>query len=83
MRKRNKMKSISNTFRNLKKTWSFVKEEKRKLIICIVLSGLLSLIGAITPLISARLLLNLTEGLLDKLFRIALFLFIIENVKVV
>lgn len=81
MRKRNKMKSISNTFRNLKKTWSFVKEEKRKLIICIVLSGLLSLIGAITPLISARLLLNLTEGLLDKLFRIALFLFIIENTR--
>ena len=81
MRKRNKMKSISNTFRNLKKTWSFVKEEKRKLIICIVLSGLLSLIGAITPLVSARLLLNLTEGLLDKLFRIALFLFIIENTR--
>ena len=82
MKKKNilkdKVKRIKALFRNFKRTWKFVKEERSKLIVCLILSGILCLISAITPLLSAKLLLNLTEGLLDNLLKVAFFILIVE-----
>ena len=75
---KDKVKRIKSLFRNFKRTWKFVKEERSKLIVCLILSGILCLISAITPLLSAKLLLNLTEGLLDNLLKVAFFILIVE-----
>ena len=75
---KDKVKRIKSLFRNFKRTWKFVKEEKSKLVVCLILSGILCLISAITPLLSAKLLLNLTEGLLDNLLKVAFFILIVE-----
>ena len=74
---KDKVKRIKSLFRNFKRTWKFVKEERSKLIVCLILSGILCLISAITPLLSAKLLLNLTEGLLDNLLKVAFFILIV------
>lgn len=75
---KNKMKQVGSIFRNFKRTWKYVKEERGKLIICLILSGILCLISAINPLFSAKLLLNLTDGVLDNLLKVAFFVFIVE-----
>ena len=70
-----------NIFRNVKKTWKYVKEERFRLIICLVFSFLLCIVSAITPLLSAKLLLNLTDGLLENLFKVAVYVFVVEILR--
>ena len=68
-------------FRNVKKTWNYVKSERIRLIICLVLSLFLCLISSITPFLSAKLLLNLTDNLLDNLLSVAILVFIVEILR--
>ena len=70
---------IKNTFKNLKKTYKFVKNNKKSLILCIILSVLSLPISILTPILSAKLLLNLNNGLYESLLRIAAFLFIVYS----
>jgi len=74
-------KKKENIFRNIKKTWKYVKEERVRLIICLIFSFFLCIVSAITPLLSAKLLLNLTDGLLENLFRVAVYVFIVEIMR--
>ena len=70
---------IKSTFKNLKKTYKFVKNNKKSLILCIILSVLSLPISILTPILSAKLLLNLNNGLYESLLRIAAFLFIVYS----
>ncbi|MEG1615059.1 MAG: hypothetical protein RR343_06215, partial [Oscillospiraceae bacterium] len=46
-----------------KNTWVFAKKHKLKLVLYFVTTMALSTIGAIVPILSAKLLLNMTNGL--------------------
>lgn len=76
-----KKNSQKNLFRNFKKTWNFIKEERLRLILCLIFSFLLCLVSAINPLLSAQLLLNLTDGMLDNLLKVAIFVFVVEIMR--
>ena len=71
-------KDKSNFFRNIKKTWVFIKECKLDLIGYASVSIIEAIIGAILPLISAKIILNITDGLMHQLILSALSVLIIE-----
>ena len=59
----------------------FLKVEKKKIIISGIFSMLFSFIGVVFPILSARLLLNLSEELYEQLIGTALFIFAVEIVR--
>lgn len=73
-----KKEELKEVKRNLKMAWQFIKNKKKTLIILIILSALLSGIGVIIPLLTAKLVLNLSTGILDKILYYALFIFFAE-----
>lgn len=70
--------NISETKTNLKMSWQFIKNQKKTLILIIFLSLCFSVISIIIPVLSAQLLLNLSEGLLKQLIQVAVIIFGIE-----
>ena len=79
------MKKIKKDFKelktNLKMSWYFVRKEKFYFIVLILLAMLLAVISFIIPLFSAKLLLNLTDGLLKDLLLVAIIIFFIEVLR--
>ena len=63
------------TIRNIKELSKLVKTSKKYIIIFILLSILLSLVGIIGPLLSARQLVSITGGLWNQVIMYALFIF--------
>ena len=72
---------LNETKNNLKMTWRFIKKRKKKLFIMTFISLIVSIIGVITPILSAKLLLNLSNGLFMDLIRVSLFMFIVELIR--
>lgn len=73
-----KNENKSNFFRNIKKTWIYIKECKTNLIGYAVVSIIEGIISAILPLISAKIILNITDGIMMQLILSALTVFAIE-----
>lgn len=73
-----KNKEKSNFLRNIKKTWVYIKECKFNLIGYATVSIIEAIIGAILPLISAKIILNITDGIMLQLILSALAVLIIE-----
>lgn len=71
-------KEKSNFFRNIKKTWKFIKDCKSNLIGYASVSIVEAIIGAVLPLISVKIILNITDGLMTQLILSALSVLIIE-----
>ena len=69
---------MSETKKNLKVSWRFIKKRKGKLFLIFILTTILSIISIVVPVLTAKLLLKLTGGLLFELFKVALFIFIVE-----
>lgn len=69
---------IKTIIYNLKKSWKYIKKGRWKLFICLILSFFLCLISLVTPLLSAKLLLNLTGNLMNELLNLAFFIMIVE-----
>lgn len=72
---------FNETKNNFKMSWYFIKKQKKIIIPMLILSIILSLIGVLTPILSAKLLLNLSNKALDKLLNIALFIFLVEATR--
>ncbi len=79
------MKKIKNNFKelktNLKMSWYFVRVEKLYFIILVILSLMLAGLSFIIPMLSAQLLLKLTDGLLKDLMLVAIIIFFIEILR--
>lgn len=73
-----KKNELKGTFKNLIKSWRFIKEHKFKLFGCLFFSLLLCTISVITPLLSAKLLLGLTDGIFDTVIKVSTAILIIE-----
>lgn len=65
-------------WRNLKRSWKFARKHKKSFLLYASATLILSGIGAITPMISAQLLLRLTGGLWTQLLIVAAIRFAIE-----
>lgn len=73
-----KNKNKSDFLRNAKKTWIYIKECKLNLIGYALVSIVEAIISAILPLISAKVILNITDGIIPQLILSALAVLIIE-----
>lgn len=69
---------FKDIFRNFKKSWRFVKKEKTKLFICFFLSLILCGLSILMPMISAKMLLSMTDGFFFVLLKFALFSLIVD-----
>lgn len=58
--------------------WKYLKYSKSSLIGYLIVSIIEGVIGAILPLISAKIILNITDGVINQLILSALCVFIIE-----
>lgn len=74
------MKKKSNFIKNIKKTWKYVKDCRLNLVGYATVSIIEAIIGAILPLVSAKIILNITDGVMEQLLLSALTVFIIEVV---
>lgn len=72
---------IKETFINLKKTWKYTKNKRKPLFAYLFTSIILSGISAIIPILTAQLLLNLTNGNFNQLLFLAGIVFMVENVN--
>lgn len=69
--------------RNIKKLWQYVKIDKKFIIIFIILTVIRTGIGVILPLVSAKVILNLSTGLFDELLMAAFILLIINLIDMI
>ena len=70
--------NLKNILINFKKTWIFVKEDKKYIILFLIFSLILCGISVITPLLSAKMLLYLTDGMFKELLTITIIVLIVE-----
>lgn len=66
-----KIKSPFETYQNLKKTWKYAKRNKL-LFKFLIFSIFLSITSAIIPIITAKVLINITGGNFKKLISISI-----------
>lgn len=67
-----KEKKQSHFLKNIKKTWFYIKDCKANLIGYTIVSIIEAIISAILPLISAKIILNITDGIMEQLILSAL-----------
>lgn len=70
-------KEKSTFFKNIKQLWPFIKKSKGNLIGYLIVSILEGVVGAIFPLIEAKVVLNLTSGLIEQLILSAIAVFLL------
>ncbi len=68
---------------NLKRTWKYLKSEKRNIIIYAFLTIIQIIIGIALPLISARVILNITNGAFEQLLLTGFIVLVINSVDFV
>lgn len=80
MEKEVKEKIIFNRgfFKNIKSTYKYAKRGKKYLLLFLLLNIVLTVISVIVPVISAKRLITLTNGLFERLFILVILLFAIE-----
>ncbi len=64
--------------KNLKKTWKYAKNSKKHLIIFAIASVIEACLNVILPLMGAKVILNISNGLIEQLILSAVIIFILE-----
>lgn len=70
----------SSFFVNIKKTWKYIKSGKWSLVGYLIVSMLEAISSAIFPLIEARIILQITDGLIEQLVLTGVAVFLLEIV---
>lgn len=78
MKKAKQKIDFKETFKNLKRSWKYAKNQKTNLIFYIIVSIIMCGISVITPILSAKLIVNVTNGLFKDLIVIAIIIFLVE-----
>lgn len=74
------MEKKETLWQNIKGTWQFAKKEKGSLIVYATVSIIEGIISAFLPIISAKIILSITDGLFEQLFYTALAVFGIQAI---
>ena len=74
-------KDFKDTLSNIKKSYKFVKDNKKSLIVCLIISIITIPMSILNPLLSAKMILNLNGGLYEDLLRIAAFIFVVYMIQ--
>ena len=74
-------KDFQQTINNIKKSYKFVKNNKKSLIFCLLTSVLTIPVSILIPILSAKMVLDLNGSLYEDLLRIALFILIVYTIQ--
>ena len=74
-------KDFKQTIKNIKKSYKFVKNNKKSLIFCLLTSVLTIPVSIFIPILSARMVLDLNGSLYEDLLRVALFILIVYTIQ--
>lgn len=72
---------MKNIIKNLKKTWQYIKEDKSKIFWIIVIEAIMMAISILIPILSAKIIVNLTNSEFKQLIYIALAVFATEVLR--
>lgn len=72
---------MKSFFSNIKFAWYFCKEQKSVLIKLLVCSIFIIVISVLVPILSAKIIIALTDSLFEQLIFIAIVLWFIENIR--
>ena len=72
---------MQETWKNLKFAWQYAKDQKGKLIKYIISNAIAVIISIVVPILSAQIIIDLTENQFLQLILIAIVIFIIENAR--
>lgn len=75
-----KKKQKIHLLKNIKRLWQYIKTSKYNLIGYLLVSITEGIISAIIPLISAKVILNITNGIMNQLILSALAVFVIDMI---
>ena len=76
--KKNKKKKSVTFFTNIKKTYRYAKQGRKYLFVFLLMNIMLTLISVAVPIITAKRILYLTDGVWQQLSLVALAIFVIE-----
>ena len=76
-----KLSDWQDTKENIKKSWKFLKNNKKSLILVIISSAIFMPMSIINPMLSARMVLDLNGELYTDLLKVALFIFIVRIIE--
>ena len=78
--KKDKVK-LKDTISIIKKSWPYIKKGKKYIFLYAITLSIFIGINVITPLLSAKLVLNITNGLLDKVIIVAGVILVLELLR--
>lgn len=78
MRFKESREQFKEIWKQLKKSFGYVKKQKKIMIVYLVISLLTCIIGVFIPMLSARLILNITDGFVEGILIAAFVLFGLE-----
>ena len=67
--------------KNIKFAWYYAKEQKNKIIGFVICNIVYMIIGIVVPILSAKIIVNLTNNILEQVIFIAFILFLVENLR--
>ena len=76
-----KLSDWKDTKKNIKKSWKYLKNNKKSLILVILSSAIFMPMSIINPMLSARMILDLNGELYTDLLKVALFIFVVRIIE--
>lgn len=81
MKEKKEKVKFKDTWEVLKKTWPYAKKAKGYFIAYALIMSLFIAINVVTPLLSAKLVLNITDGLLNKVILVAVIILVLDVLR--
>ncbi len=72
---------LKESFKNFRRTFKYAKEERKQFILFLSFSLLVAITGAIFPVLSAQIVVNITNSFFLKVIIVAIALFFVQNIR--
>lgn len=72
---------VRETFKNLKRTFKYAKGERKQFILFLLFSSLVSVAGAVFPVLSAQIVVNMTNSIFIKVIIVGIAIFFVQNIR--
>lgn len=72
---------LKESFKNFRRTFKYAKEERKQFILFLSFSLLVAITGAVFPVLSAQIVVNITNSFFLKVIIVAIALFFVQNIR--
>ncbi len=72
---------LKESFKNFRRTFKYAKEERKQFILFLSFSLLVAITGAVFPVLSSQIVVNITNSFFLKVIIVAIALFFVQNIR--